>query len=35
VDLRARAAEIAIDEHRRNTPLGRMNNDGTFSPLHT
>jgi hypothetical protein len=32
VELRERAAEIAIDEHRRNTPLGRMNDDGTFSP---
>jgi hypothetical protein len=30
-DMRERAAEIAIDENRRNTVLGRENNDGTFS----
>jgi len=29
--LRERAAEIAIDEDRRNAALGRMNDDGTFS----
>src|SRR5512143_1408709 len=31
-EMRGRAAEIAIDENRRNTCLGRMNDDGTFSP---
>ena len=31
-DVRSRATEIAIDEDRRNTVLGRMNDDGTFTP---
>jgi hypothetical protein len=31
-EMHERAAEIAIDEARRNTCLGRMNDDGTFTP---
>jgi hypothetical protein len=30
--MRDRAAEISIDENRRNTCLGRLNDDGTYSP---
>jgi hypothetical protein len=30
-EMRDRAAEIAVDEDRRNTYLDRLNDDGTFS----
>jgi hypothetical protein len=33
-EMRERAAAIALDEDRRNTALGRLNDDGTFSPSH-